>query len=81
VDRARIRPVCSRRHPRVHRRNDGVARTFFLAPDLSGAEIQKKVNEVRTRAGIERTIGIAYPPAIVVRGTHEQVAAAGKLLR
>ena len=61
--------------------NDGVARTFFLAPDLSGAEIQKKVNEVRTRAGIERTIGIAYPPAIVVRGTREQVAAAGKLLR
>jgi len=39
------------------------------------------VNEVRTRAGIERTIGIVHPPATVVGGTHEQVAAAGKLLR
>jgi hypothetical protein len=61
--------------------NDGVARVFFLRRGITPQEVQQKTTQVRTELQIPRTIGIAFPPAIVIRGTAEQVATAERILR
>ncbi len=60
--------------------SDSVLQVFYLPPDTSIAEFQARARAMRQQTGIRSVFTYNTPRAIAVRGTTEQIAAAGRLL-
>ncbi len=57
-----------------------VVKTFYLSNAYTTTDIQDAVNTLRTVAEITRVVPLTAQNAIVVRGTPDQVALAGKII-
>jgi hypothetical protein len=53
----------------------------FYRPAATSAELQEAVDRLRREAKLPRVVGFSAHPAIVIRGTDEQAAAAEQLMR
>lgn len=59
---------------------DGLAKVFFLARSMPAKEMGDFLTGLRTATKLQRVFMVSSPPAVVLRGTPEQVAQAGQFI-
>ena len=60
--------------------NDDVVRVFYLSHATSPERMNGLLNEVQQTAHPRKAITHAVPPALVLRGTADQIAMAGRIV-